>query len=247
VRTAPLPAHDVAEIVRRNVFCSGCRATTMAGSEHDGPAATPPLRLVAGMWAAAPKDASRSIAIIKDEGGVAGAYTIGSRLGSAVVEEIDATRVFLRLGGGERQALSLLDGAPPVRAFRDRTEHPAADPLTAELDAGLEQRGERSYAVRRATLESLLGKIDTLPPQARLEADLREGKPIGFRLRDVRDDGVLARLGLRDGDLISSVNGLPTNGPDSALAIYASLRSADHVSVGLERAGRRLTAEYDIE
>jgi type II secretory pathway component PulC len=52
---------------------------------------------------------------------------------------------------------------------------------------------------------------------------------------------------LRDGDLISSVNGLATNGPDNALAIYASLRSVGRLSVELERAGRRITAEYDIE
>ncbi len=89
--------------------------------------------------------------------------------------------------------------------------------------------------------------MDALGPQARLEPDVREGKAIGFRLRDVKDGGVFARIGLRDGDLIASVNGLATNGPDNALAIYTSLRSVGPFRWPLERAGRRITTEYDIE
>jgi len=42
------------------------------------------------------------------------------------------------------------------------------------------------------------------------------------------------------------VNGLATGVPQNALAIYASLRSVDHLSVAVQRDGRAITAEYDI-
>ena len=241
----PATEHRVDEIVRRNVFCSACRPAARVGSGHeDEEADALPLRLLAVMFAAPPADPRLSLAVMKDQQGASGAYTVGSRVGTALVEAIDETHVSLRLPDGHLQRLTLLEGEPAGSA---RAREASADPLAAELEAGIERRGENRYGVRRDTLESLLGKLDTAAPQARLEPDVRDGKPAGFRLRDVKEGGVFAKIGLREGDLISSVNGLTTNGPDHALAIYASLRSADHLSVEVERAGRRITAEYDIE
>lgn len=240
---APAPEQRGDEIVRRNVFCSACRVPARPPVTGDDSAPLS-LRLLAIMFATPPADPRLSVAVIKDQRGAAGAYTVGSPIGPAVVDAIDELHVFLRLQNGGRQALTLLGGERPVPS---RSAPAPPDPLFAELDAGIIKVGENRYGVRRDTIESLLGKMDRLAPQARVEADVRDGKPIGFRLRDVKRDGVFAKIGLRDGDVISSVNGLATTGPDNALAIYASLRSLDHLSVGVERAGRRLTTEYDIE
>jgi general secretion pathway protein C len=234
-------APDVAAIVRRNIFCSSCMRSTKAGGEDEGPSIPSSLRLLAIMYAAPPADPGQSIAVIKDEGGATGAYVAGAAIGAATVDVIDELHVWLRLSDGRRQVLTLLEGMPtPVSA-------PPPDPLVAELDAGIQKLGDNHYGVSRATVESLLGKMDGLPAQARIEPAVDSGKAIGFRLRDVKAGGVFAKIGLRDGDLIDSVNGLATNGPDNALAIYTSLRSVDHLSVALERAGRHITAEYDIE
>ena len=231
--------------VRRNIFCSACRESPRdrraAAARDDRP--LPPLRLLAVMLAPPPADPRRSVAVIKDEGGGTGAYSIGSPVAGAVLEAIGGTTVSLRFPDGRTRALALLEGAAPL------WHRGACSPVAAAAGSkdGIQKCGENRYGVRRATVESLLGKMDTLPAQARFEPDRRDGKTIGFRLRDVQDDGVFARIGLRDGDLISSVNGLATNGDDNALAIYACVRSAAHLSVGLERAGRHITAEYDIE
>ena len=230
-------APDIDGVVRRNIFCSACRGQRPV--ERPGPATAPlSMRLLAIMYAGG---RGQSVAVIKDERGAGGAYAGGSSIDAAVILAIGETSVLLRLPDGRTQSLRLLEGTVTV------PPQPPSDPLVAELAAGIEPRGENRYGVRRATIESLLGKMDALPSQARVEPDLRNGTPTGFRLRDVKQNGVFAKLGLRDGDVISSVNGLATNGPDNALAIYASLRSVDHLSVGLERAGRRITAEYDIE
>jgi len=238
---APAQPDDRGEaIVRRNIFCSSCRSRpSVVEDEARAPALS--LRLLAIMYAPPPADPRQSLAVIKDQRGATGAYVVGSLLDTATIEAIEEVRVSLRLSDGRRQLLTLID-----RPLREEPVAPA-DPLVAELDAGIKKIDENHYDVRRATVESLLGKMDGLPAQARLEPDVREGKAIGFRLRDVKDGGVFAKIGLRDGDLIASVNGLATNGPDNALAIYTSLRSVGHLSVALERAGRRVVTEYDIE
>ena len=222
------------------------RRRSREGRDEAGPVSEvpSPLRLLAIMYAPPPADARQSLAVIKDQRGATGAYAVGSSVGDATVDAIDQLRVSLHLPDGGRQYLTLLDG----QSLHEPA--PAAapvDPLVAELDAGITKVGENRYDIRRATIESLLGKMDALPSQARFEPDIRDGKAVGFRLRDIKEGGVFAKIGLRDGDLISSVNGFATNGPDNALAIYASLRSVGHLSVALERAARRITTEYDIE
>lgn len=241
----PTPDRRAEAIVRRNIFCSACGQSAHQNSpDQPAPSRPLPLRLIAIMYAPPPVGPRLSAAIIKDQRGASGAYVVGAAVecppGLATVDAIDELGVALRLSDGQRQYLPLLEGGQP------RAPAPT-DPLVAELDAGITKLGENRYGVQRTTIESLLGKLDALPSQARLEPDVRDGKPIGFRLRDIKSDGVFARIGLHDGDVISSVNGLATTGPDNALAIYTSLRSVGHLSVALERAGRRITTEYDIE
>jgi len=222
-------------IIRRNIFCSTCPFLPPGATR---PTSLPsPLTLLAIMFA--PSDPRRSVAIVKRADGAVGAYGIGSTLSDDVtVEEIDDQRVYLRLPDGRLQLLALTERSK---------EPPTSDPLAVELEAGIKRTGEHRYDVSRSTIESMLGKLDSARAPARLEPDLRDGQAVGVRLRDVRADGPFAKIGLRDGDVVSAVNGLATNVPQNALAIYASLRSDTHLSVVLERDGRPIPTEYDIQ
>jgi hypothetical protein len=161
-------------IVRRNIFCSSCRRPSREKRDEAGRAAEvpSPLRLLAIMYAAPPADARHSLAIIKDQRGATGAYAVGSSVGDATVDAIGQLRVSLHLPDGGRQYLALLDGQS---LHEPAPAPPPVDPLVAELNAGITQVGENRYDVRRATIELLLGKMDALPSQARLEPDIRDG------------------------------------------------------------------------
>jgi general secretion pathway protein C len=106
--------------------------------------------------------------------------------------------------------------------------------------------GEHRFEVRRATVDWLLDNTSVLARSFRIVPEVREGRPAGFHLFGVRADGPFGVLGLRDGDLISAINGLEMTRPENALDVYLKLRAAGHLSVGLERAGRRVTIDYDI-
>jgi type II secretory pathway component PulC len=60
----------------------------------------------------------------------------------------------------------------------------------------------------------------------------------GFRLYGVQPDGDIGRLGLQNGDLIKTVNGLGLRSPEEALQVYAQLRHAKQLEIGLERDGK---------
>jgi general secretion pathway protein C len=106
--------------------------------------------------------------------------------------------------------------------------------------------GEASYEIPRGTLEGTLGNPSLLSRAARIVPEIRAGKGAGLRLYGVRPEGPLAVIGMQNGDVITSINGLELTSPQKALEAYAQVRAASHLSVGLERNGRKVTLDYAI-
>lgn len=67
----------------------------------------------------------------------------------------------------------------------------------------------------------------------------RDGVLTGIELRDVEPEGFYARLGLRDGDRIQSLNGIRFDTPGFAGALVPSLLQSDRLEVEVERADGR--------
>jgi general secretion pathway protein C len=239
------PPPRAREAIARNLFCSTCvDHPAEAPSPALGPGPTTlPLTLVAVMYAPAVKGVDWSIAVIRDRSdGAIGAFAVGGELTGATITGIGETRVYLDREG-RREYLDLR--AEPTLTATAPLAAPA-DPLTAELERGLRKTGERSYELQRSTLESLLGNLSALARYARIIPDSRDGRSTGLRFTGVRTDGPFARIGLQNGDLVTSVNGLDVTEPNRAIEAYTKLRSASHVSLGLERNGQRISNEYTI-
>jgi general secretion pathway protein C len=254
----PVYSKEVEEILKRNIFCSTCPPILgKPVTANDGPPPPPelqktslPLKLLAIMYAAPPAE-QWSIAVIRDnDAKTAGPFSIGSQIREAKIDDIEPTRVYLDFGGGRREYLELLDeqppkpGAPPVAAAPKPA--PSADPLTAELDKGIRKTGANSYEVQHSTLDSLLGNMGALARAARIVPETRDGKSVGFRLFSIKPDGPFGKIGLQNGDIVSAINGLEMTSPDKALEVYTKLKTANHLSVGLERNGQKVTMDYNI-
>ena len=81
---------------------------------------------------------------------------------------------------------------------------------------------------------------------ARIVPEMKDGKSNGFRLLSIKPDGPFGVIGLQNGDVISAINGLEMTSPDKALEVYTKLKTANHLSVGLERNGQKVTMDYNI-
>jgi len=252
---APVYGKQVEEILRRNIFCSTCPPILQTEGGPKQPDAPPPLqrtslnlKLLAIMFAPPPADPRWSVAIIRDnDAKSAGPYNVGSRLRDATIDDIVEDRVYLDFGGGKREYLDLLDRPQPAAgAPAPATPAPSTDPLSAELDKGIKKIGEHNYEVQRSTLDSLLGNMAALAKGARIVPETKDGKPAGFKLFSIRPDGPFAKIGLLNGDVVSAINGLEMNSPDQALLAYTKLKTANHLSVAIERNGQKITKDYNI-
>jgi general secretion pathway protein C len=240
-------------ILKRNIFCSTC--PPIIDEPHpDGGAIDPstepvkttlPLALLAIMYAPPPNGIKWSIAVIRDtEIKSMGAFPVGGKIHGATVIEIQETRIYLD-NAGKTEFLDLFEKpAPPVPPVASAAG--GTDPLSIEMDKGIKKTGEHSFEIQRGTLESVLGNMSLLSRSARIVPEMRDGKAAGFRLYAVKPDGPFAKIGMQNGDVISSINGLEITSPEKALEVYSKLKSASHLSLGMESNGKKVTQDYNI-
>jgi len=247
---------DPTAILRRNVFCSTCppilddpNSVVEEGEKPIEQVKTSlPLAVLAVMYAPPPNGIRWSVAVMRDtEAKVTGAYPVGGKIHGATVIEILETRIYLD-NEGKTEYIDLFE--PPAPAAAPQAAAPApnkdTDPFAADLAKGIKKLSENKYELQRNTLESVLGNINLLSRSARIVPEMKDGKAAGFRLFAVRPDGPFAMIGMQNGDIISAINGLEITSPEKALEVYAKLKSASHLSLGMERNGQKVTKEYNI-
>jgi hypothetical protein len=127
-----------------------------------------------------------------------------------------------------------------VRPVRSRQS------LSQKLNRGIRKLGERRYEIKRSTLELALGNLVLLSSLVRVEPEIRDGKPFGYRLFAISVDGPMAKLGLRNDDVLVSVNDLDIATPERVLQAYSKLRTASQFALGLVRDGRQISQAYTI-
>ncbi|HJX65624.1 MAG TPA: type II secretion system protein GspC [Polyangia bacterium] len=249
---------DPEGILKRNIFCSTCppildQPHPDGGVEPPG-AAEPvktalPLALLAIMYAPPPNSMIHmkwSVAVLRDtEIKSTGAFPMGGKIHGATVTEIEETRIYLD-NAGKNEFLDLFEKPAPPAPPPAASAAGGTDPLSVEMDKGITKKGENSYEIQRGTLESVLGNMSLLSRSARIVPEMRDGKAAGFRLYAVKPDGPFAKIGMQNGDVISSINGLEITSPEKALEVYAKLKSASHLSLGMESNGKKITKDYTI-
>ena len=71
------------------------------------------------------------------------------------------------------------------------------------------------------------------------------GEQKGYRLYPGSDRQSFAKLGLRPGDIVTSINGTPLNNPSQGARVFSELGGATSVTVTLERGGQQQTLTLD--
>jgi membrane-associated protease RseP (regulator of RpoE activity) len=120
------------------------------------------------------------------------------------------------------------------------------DTFSQELARGIRKLGERRYEIKRSTLELALGNLGWLASSVGVMPETRAGKPLGFHLFAIAADGPFAKLGLRNDDVLVSINGLDLATPEGVLDAYSKLKKARHFALGLIRERHEITLDYTI-
>jgi general secretion pathway protein C len=114
-----------------------------------------------------------------------------------------------------------------------------------ELDDGIEKISDTKFNIQRSLVDKVSANQGSLMKTARLIPHEQDGRVVGVRLYGIRRTSLLGRLGVRNGDMLRTINGFDMTSPDSALDAYTTLRSADKLTLSIRRQNNDMTIEYN--
>jgi general secretion pathway protein C len=234
----PKPAVYYAVIHKRDIFNSAPPPAPAAVAEAP---VTTPLQLK--LWGVCVHDHARSsYSIIEDlKAHKQGVYGIDEPVpGGATVKTVEWDRVILDHNGKD-EVLELANKSTlvvpkPVAA-------PAPSPPSGD---GIQATGENEYLVPRSEVDNAMQNMSQLFTQIRAVPHFEGGQSIGFRLFAIRRGSLFDKIGLKNGDIITEINGSPMNDPSRAMALLQELQNANDMSAKIIRNQQPTTLTLNI-
>ena len=170
-------------------------------------------------------------------------YRTGDTIQNATVKLILRQKVVLNVDDRDEVL-----GMEEIGAASERRESRA---VAARSDSALPKLPVSSYP-RQLTLEgnqieSALENLDQLMDQAQIRPHIEEGRPSGISITGIKPNTVFRKMRLRNGDIITGVNGAPIETVEDAMRIFGDLRSASELQVEIKRRGQKRVLNYKIE
>jgi len=240
------PQTYYALIPKRDIFNSAPPPVTPSA------AAPPPAvtQLKLKLWGTAVNATGGSYSIIEDLGArKQGVYGMHSQVpGGATVKAIEWDKVVL-LHNGKDEVLEIEKptmGGPgksvPAQA------PPVSPPSAGGPDAsGIQQTAENEYTVPKTEVDSALENMSQLFTQIRAVPHFEGGESVGFRLFAIRRGSLFDKIGLKNGDILRSINGNAMNDPSKAMALMQELKDTSSLRVEATRNQQPVTLTYTIQ
>jgi general secretion pathway protein C len=235
---AVAPARTAArgnEVAGLHLF--GEAVATQEAAVEQVPRDAPDTRLrltLRGLYAA--REPEQALAIVADPGGDEKAYRVGDPLpGGAELREIHADRVILSRAG--RYETLRLPQEEPIDGMSRGSAPASEDVGNLPEDPGMLLQQHR--AALRDDPQSLARLVRPMPVQ-------ENGQLVGFRLLPGQDPGFLQKLGLRAGDVVTAINGVPLDNPANGLQALQALQNETSVSLEIRRGQQNMTLDFEV-
>ncbi len=216
------------EIVSKNIFgaIAVASATVINTTPVEKPVSKLPLSLV-GVYLA---DGQSSYAIIEN----------------SKSKEQD---VFMK---GEK----IFDEANLVKIFGDRVEISRSGEIETLLledlaggapgPGGVASTGENEFVIDSGELDKALENLPLLLQQARAVPYFKNGQSVGLRLFAIRPDSLYTKIGLRNGDILMSINGKSLADLSEAIKLFETMKQERSFTLVLERNRETSEFKYDV-
>jgi general secretion pathway protein C len=202
------------------------------------------------------EDPEWSFAAIAGSDGKAVLRRLGDDVSGQQVHFIGWDRVWLMTGSSNRCQLIVGDKAPVAKAPAAAAAPAAASTsaprgkgkaVPAEIASKIHKVSETEFNVERSVVDTILENQAELMRSARIVPEKEGDKIVGIRLFGIRPESLLGTLGIENGDRLQSINGFEMSDPQKALEAYARLRSAERLTVTVNRRGKPMNIDFNIK
>lgn len=202
---------------------------------------------------AASADPDWSFAVLestKDKSGKSIMRRRGGDLDGKTVKFVGWDRVWLANGSQLCQTEMFKPPPPPSASAPAAASIPTtsgAPGVAEDIKKGIQKVNDHEFNIDRGVVDKILENQAELMRQARIVPEQENGKTVGVRLFGVRPDTLLGTLGMENGDRLQTINGFDIANPEKALEAYARLRTADHLTIQINRKGADQNIDYNIK
>jgi general secretion pathway protein C len=195
------------------------------------------------LWGTVTGTEQEAFAVIEEAGSrKQNLFRIGDTVENATVKMILREKVVLSVNGKDE----VLEIEKAVGRARTSSAAAGRRPFPARAGTGSARVRTQKITLRRSMIDNAIQDVNQLLSQVNVRPHFHQGQPDGLMLSRIKPNSLFMRMGLRNGDVISGVNGQNIQSVDDALSFYESLKSSDTVTVQLKRGGRDRLIEYHI-
>lgn len=229
------------DVVARNMFCSTCSILESEPVAIAGARTRLPLRLIATNISS--RETQSFASVVNTQNQRQGAYRVGEKIPDAgVVQYIGQDYVDFKVEGSEALERMNFDSANVAAKQPTKRASASTNALASEYVRSI---SDTHFEVDR----DLIGKLQSSPKLAGARAMPihKNGSMVGVRLSGVRSKGLAYSMGLRNGDRVLAANGVKLKSLEASLELLGQLKSRDHWSIEIERRGKSIQLQVDLQ
>jgi general secretion pathway protein C len=226
--------NDRQQITQRNLFHSATLSTAgntpAAPTDEELKETELPLKLW-GTIAADNPDLSWASVEETGRGGAISAVRVGDKIQSATIVGIERRRIVL-LENGNRRSLSLDDeDVASTSLAKTKRKKPSTRSTTARADRRKSARAKREETAKKT--KSPVGNPSSLYSQARIvpKIDPETNVVTGLQLSAIQAGSIFEDVGIKNGDVITEIAGVPVSDIGDSTKIMAALTDPDEVEI----------------
>jgi general secretion pathway protein C len=170
-------------------------------------------------------------------------------LGIYIIEKIEEKSLLLNTLEGKK-VLVYAD------AFAAEAKAPAAQEVEAPKEAiysdnysefGFNREGNKIKVDQGYMKKMLHQELPKILMQAGAEPVMENGQITGFRFFGIDNNSIYAKAGIKDGDVVTNINGKALDNVGETVKLLQSLKNAPNMNFGITRDGQSTTVSIDVK
>jgi general secretion pathway protein C len=233
------PLSDYQSISKRNLFHTKTDAETNGTPDVDSLMETKANLKLYGTWASGPEN---SYAIIEnDKDHKQNVYKAGDMVDADVKLRLIKKDCVVLSVSGQDEILTLQDRIASTSSSKTSTIRTTSTVSSSDTTA-------RTTKIRlsRTQVDSAMENLTELAGQVTITPYDSDGVQ-GMKLSNIKANSIFRRMGLRNGDILTAVDGQALTSVDQAYKLYEDLKSSDSASVQIIRRNKTRNYEYTIK
>jgi general secretion pathway protein C len=176
-----------------------------------------------------------------------GLYKVGDNIQGAVIKSISRNRVVIKMGNRDEileMGEDTLSGGLTGMAMT--SNQGMVEAATSQLLPAALTGAERDISMNRKEVNESLKDLNGLLSQASIQPHSTDGQPDGLAVSGIKAGSIFRKMGLRNGDIVKSVNNEAIKTPEDLINMYNELKTAPDISVQILRRGQERTLNYNF-